>query len=281
VSNLGGCLTPIGDPPLFLGYLKGVSFWWVLAHCWKAWLIGVSGLLAIFYVLDRRNFFRAPAEIREEKTGREEWQFHGLRNVWFLALVLAGIFLPLWWREGVMAGAAVASWFLTPKEVHKANAFDFHPIMEVAWLFAGIFTTMIPALEWLKSNAGLLGIQTPHQFFWVTGTLSGILDNAPTYLAFLAAAFGLKGMDFNDSRDVAAFAGQHADVLAAISVSSVFFGAMTYLGNGPNFMVKAIATAQRAEAPGFLAYIVRYSIPVLLPFLLLLGVLFFSRWRVF
>jgi len=281
VSNVGGGLTPIGDPPLFLGYLKGVPFWWVLEHCWEAWVIGVGGLIAIFYVIDRRNFLRAPKEVRESQTEHEEWHFDGLRNVWFLGLALAGVFLPIGWREGVLVAAAAGSWFSTPKKVHRANGFDFHPVKEVAWLFAGIFATMIPALQWMELHAGELGVRTPNQFYWLTGSLSGILDNAPTYLAFLAAAFGLTELDLDQKSDVIAFATEHHHILIAISVSSVFFGAMTYLGNGPNFMVKAIADAQKVEAPGFLSYILRYSLPILLPFLVLVSILFFSPWRVF
>ncbi len=281
VSNVGGCLTPIGDPPLFLGFLKGVPFWWVIQHCWEAWLIVMGWLLGIFYVMDRRNFLRAPKEIRDRETQREEWHFGGLRNLLFLAIALGGVFLPLGWREAALVAAALASWFSTPKKVHRDNAFNFHPIAEVAWLFIGIFCTMLPALQWLEANAAGLGLHSPSQFFWLTGSLSGVLDNAPTYLAFLAAAFGLVGMDFDERSQVTDFASRHPDLLMAISLGSVFFGAMTYLGNGPNLMVKAIATSQRAGPPGFVGYIVRYALPILVPVFLLISLLFFSRWRVF
>ena len=151
----------------------------------------------------------------------------------------------------------------------------------MAWLFAGIFATMLPALRWLELHAARLGLSEPVHFYWLTGALSGFLDNAPTYLAFLAAAFGLAGLEFGHPANMPHFIASHDRYLVAISISSVFFGAMTYLGNGPNFMIKSIAQQQKVEAPGFLGYILRYSLPVMAPALLLLSLLFFSRWRVF
>ncbi len=281
VSNVGGCLTPIGDPPLFLGFLKGVPFWWVLAHCWEAWCVGVGGLLAIFCVLDRRNFARAPRPVREQQTAREEWRFDGLHNVLFLALVLVSVFQPFGLREALMAAAALGSWLTTPREIHRANHFEFHPIKEVAWLFLGIFATMVPALQYLELHARTLPLSTEMRFYWLTGALSGVLDNAPTYLAFLAAAFGRYGLNMDAPADMRAFLAEHDHYLIAISIGAVFFGAMTYIGNGPNFMVKAIAEQQKVETPGFLAYVVRFALPVLLPFFFVVGILFFSRWRVF
>jgi Na+/H+ antiporter NhaD/arsenite permease-like protein len=281
VSNVGGCLTPIGDPPLFLGYLKGVPFWWVLRHCWAAWLIAMTGLLGVFYFVDRRNFLRAPAAVREELTAHEEWRFDGLRNLLFLAIGLGGVFLPFGWREAVLLGAAALSWRTTPAQVHEANRFNFGPIREVAWLFAGIFATMLPALQWLERHAGDLGLKDPAHFYWATGALSGVLDNAPTYLAFLAAAFGQTGLNFDQPGEMTQFLAAQPDVLLAISISSVFFGAATYLGNGPNFMVKSIADELKVETPGFPGYVLQYALPVLMPVFLLVCILFFSGWRVF
>ncbi len=281
VSNVGGCLTPIGDPPLFLGFLKGVPFWWVLEHCWQAWCVGVAGLLAIFYVIDRRNFSRAPRAVSEKQTAREEWRFDGWHNVAFLVLILFGVFQPFGLREVIMLGAAIGSYFTTFPEVHRSNDFNFHPIKEVAWLFIGIFATMVPALQYLEANAKALPLATEMHFYWLTGALSGVLDNAPTYLAFLAAAFGRYGLSLDSPADMHTFIAEHDHHLVAISIGAVFFGAMTYIGNGPNFMVKAIAEHQKVETPGFLGYILRYSIPVLLPFFFLVGILFFSRWRIF
>ena len=243
VSNVGGCLTPIGDPPLFLGYLKGVPFWWTLQKCWPAWALAVAALIAIFYAFDQRNFLRAPREIREAETAQETWKMDGLRNLAFLAIILGAVFIehPVGLREVLMIGAMAGSYFLTPKPIHEANDFTFHPIREVAWLFLGIFATMVPALDYLEIHAGELGLNSALKFYWLTGALSGVLDNAPTYLTFLAAAMGRQGLSLNDPAQVGQFTAQHELDLLAISLAAVFFGAMTYIGNGPNFMVKSIS----------------------------------------
>ena len=281
VSNVSGCLTPIGDPPLFLGFLKGVPFWWVAQHCWQAWAVGVGLLLAIFFVCDTLNFRRAPQPVRDQETAHESWRFGGLRNLWFLGAILGSVFVndPPFLREAIMLAAALGSWWLTPKEIHNANDFTMEPVKEVAWLFLGIFATMIPALQYLQAHAPSLGLHGEMQFYWATGLLSGLLDNAPTYLAFLATAFGLAGLDLNTG--MPHFLAEHGHTLVAISVGAVFFGAMTYIGNGPNFMVKAIAERAKVETPGFFAYILRYAVPILLPVCFLVGILFFSRWRLF
>ena len=279
VSNIGGGLTPIGDPPLFLGFLKGVPFWWPLQQCWRPWLFTVGVLLAIFLFLDRRNFLRAPALVREAQTREEHWQFEGLRNLPLLAVTLCGLALPFGWREAVLLAAAGVSWRWTPPHIHEANHFDFAPLKEVAWLFAGIFLTMLPALELLGAQSETFGLHTPMQFFFWTGVLSGVLDNAPTYLAFLSAAFGVAGLDL--PADMPAFLSGHAPLLRAISLGAVFFGAMTYIGNGPNLMVKKIADQQRIATPSFLEYLAFYSIPLLLPLFGLVGLLCFSQWRIF
>ena len=283
VSNVGGCLTPIGDPPLFLGYLKGVPFWWVLQKCWIAWTIAVGGLIAIFYILDRRNFLRAPREVREAETRKEIWTIDGWRNVAFIVLILAAVFIqrPTGVREVLMLAAAVSSWFATPKRVHEANAFNFHPIREVAWLFVGIFATMVTALDYLENHAGTLGLDSETKFFWLTGVLSGALDNAPTYLTFLAAAMGLHDLSLNNPDHVRQLVATHDHELIAISLGAVFFGAMTYIGNGPNFMVKSISEQAGVKTPGFFAYLVKYALPILIPLMVVISLLFFSRWRVF
>jgi len=283
VSNVGGCLTPIGDPPLFLGYLKGVPFWWVLEHCWQGWVVAVLGLIAIFYVFDRVNFLRASKEIREKETAHETWKFDGLRNLVFLGVILVAVFLrsPPGLSEALMIAAALGSYFATPKPVHEANDFNFGPIKEVAWLFVGIFATMVPALDYLEIHAAELGLDTETKFFWLTGSLSALLDNAPTYLTFLAAAMGRHQLSLSSRDDVLAFVAQHDHELIAISLGAVFFGAMTYIGNGPNFMVKAISEQAKVKTPGFFAYLFKYAVPILLPFFAIVSVLFFSRWRVF
>ena len=274
VANVGGCLTPIGDPPLFLGYLQGVPFWWVLEHCWPMWSVGIGLLLAMFYVVDKISFTRAPVVLREKETATETWRFAGLSNLFFLAVILGAVFIsrPEFLREILMLLAAVGSYFTTKKAVHAANKFNFHPIEEVAILFAGIFATMMPALDWLNQNAAqLLGQHpAPGIFFWGTGVLSSALDNAPTYLGFLSALFGVAGTE-----DIHELLGlQHLQILA-ISVGAVFFGAATYIGNGPNFMVKAIADQQKVATPSFFGFICKFALPFLLPVLLIVWLTFF------
>ena len=277
VSNVGGCITPVGDPPLFLGFLRGVPFWWVMQHCWQAWLLALGLLLAVFFVVDGRNFLRAPKEVRELETAQDEWRFDGLLNLVFLLVVLGAVFIdpeikwgPVTLASFVMAAAAVASYFTTKKSVHEANDFNFHPVAEVGWLFIGIFLTMLPALDLLKGGDGIT-LHSPLQYYYACGVLSAFLDNAPTYLTFLAADMGAKHLDVGNPADVLTFASQHASLLAAISLGSVFFGAGTYVGNGPNFMVKAIAEKSKVKTPGFLGYLLGYSIPVLLPILVVIG----------
>jgi Na+/H+ antiporter NhaD/arsenite permease-like protein len=283
VSNLGGCLTPIGDPPLFLGYLKGVPFWWVFATCWPAWIMAVGGLIGVFFLLDRRNTLPALQPAPPPQPVQERWTFSGLRNLAFLALVLMAVFLrhPAFLSEGIMIAAAVASYFATPKRVHQANDFNFHPIVEVAWLFVGIFATMVPALDYLQIHSKELGLASDAAFFWLTGGLSAALDNAPTYLTFLAAAMGRQDLSLDDPAQLHQLLQSNSHEVIAISLGAVFFGAMTYIGNGPNFMVKAIAERMKVKMPGFLAYLLVYAAPILLPLFALITLLFFSRWRVF
>jgi Na+/H+ antiporter NhaD/arsenite permease-like protein len=274
VANVGGCLTPIGDPPLFLGYLKGVPFWWVAEHCWPMWAAGVGLLLAMFYVVDKINFARAPLVVREKETATETWRFEGLPNLFFLAVILGAVFVKIIFvREALMVAAAAGSYFTTKKTVHAANYFDFHPIIEVVILFAGIFATMVPALDWLNHNTSrLLGANPgPGIFFWGTGVLSSTLDNAPTYLGFLSALFGVTGTD-----DIHELLGQQHLQILAISVGAVFFGAATYIGNGPNFMVKAIAEENGVKMPSFFGYMFWAAI-VLLPVFAALTFVFVGR----
>ncbi len=281
VSNAGGCLTPIGDPPLFLGFLRGVPFWWVLAHAWPAWLLVVGTLLAIFFILDVRNFRRAPAPVRTMEKEPEQWSFRGLGNLLPLGAVLAAVFLPHEWKIGthefgitasalVMLAAAAISYFTTPKPFHEANDFNFHPVAEVGWLFIGIFITMIPALQ-LLGGGDALHLRTPLGYYFACGTLSAFLDNAPTYLTFLAAKMGTHGLDVMSVTDVRHFVVHHEPFLIAISLSAVFFGAGSYIGNGPNFMVKSICEKAGVPTPSFLAYVWRYALPYLLPVIAIAG----------
>lgn len=275
VSNVGGGLTPIGDPPLFLGYLKGVPFFWVIQNVWMEWAIAMGCLLSVFFVLDSLNFMRAPKAVRDKETAHEEWRFLGMHNILFLAMIIGSVFInnPPFLREAIMALAAVLSYKTTPKRIHESNDFNFAPIKEVAILFVGIFATMIPALEWLEHHAAQIGLQSVGQFYWGSGILSSILDNAPTYLNFLSAAQGLFGAG-GQTATVQELLSTHPQYVKAISVAAVFFGAVTYIGNGPNFLVKSIADQSKAKTPSFFGYFFKYSLPILIP-------IFFVIWFVF
>ncbi|MEP7217314.1 MAG: sodium:proton antiporter, partial [Bacteroidota bacterium] len=214
----------------------------------------------------------------EIETEPENFTISGLGNLFFLAVIIGAVFIdgPMFLREGVMIAAAAASYFSTKRSIHVENHFTFHPIVEVAWLFAGIFVTMLPALDWLSGNASALGIGSPGGFYWMTGGLSSVLDNAPTYLNFLTAGLGLAHLSVENPEHVRQFLTTQGREVIAISAGAVFFGAMTYIGNGPNFMVRAIAEHRGVRMPGFFGYIIRFSVPVLLPVLFLVWLIFFS-----
>jgi Na+/H+ antiporter NhaD/arsenite permease-like protein len=316
VSNMGGSLTPIGDPPLFLGYLKGIPFFWVAEAVWIPWIVAMVLVLGVFFAIDTHSFRKLGAAARREaEEAGEEGVAGGLHNVAFLVLILVSVFItnPPFVRELLMLLAAVGSYFTTARDIHEKNEFTFLPIREVAILFLGIFATMVPALDWLELNAAKIGIHSAGQFYWATGSLSSFLDNAPTYLNFLSASFGLllrpeivqqvqhlvqtHGTDLNlvtgpyvaeiratyttllkfhydlvasgsvtwDDIATAYMIGNHNLYLQAISLGAVFFGAMTYIGNGPNFMVKSIADQAGVNSPSFIGYMLRYSMPILLP----------------
>jgi Na+/H+ antiporter NhaD/arsenite permease-like protein len=283
VSNVGGALTPIGDPPLFLGYLRGVPFFWLLDHVVTEWLFTMALILAVFFVFDQRSFRRMPRTLQRHAEREDTWRFEGGVNVLFLMVIIGGVFLPdrYFLREAVMLAAAVASYLITPKVVHQENAFTFGPIKEVAFLFIGIFATMMPALGYLGQHGVEFGFTRPLQYYFASGLLSAVLDNAPTYVNFLQLAQATA-----TAENPAAFAGrttvemtrilleQKPLFVVAISLGSVFFGAMTYIGNGPNFMVKSIAHEAGARCPTFFGYLFRYSLPILLPILALGGWLF-------
>ncbi|MBI2619416.1 MAG: sodium:proton antiporter [Ignavibacteriales bacterium] len=300
VSNVGGALTPIGDPPLFLGYLKGVPFFWVVARVWHIWALAMAALLAAFFIIDSRSFRKEREKVRQAAQEPDKPEFTGLHNLFFLAVILASVFIshPIMLREIIMWGAAFASYYTTKDKVHLKNEFNFIPIKEVGILFAGIFATMIPALDWLELNSGKLGIVSPAQYYWGTGVLSSFLDNAPTYLNFLSASFGLhgasvdNGLHMNAMLGIAslessallnplrtgalAITGESWRYIQAISVASVFFGACTYIGNGPNFMVKSIAEQAKIDCPSFFGYVVKYTLPILVPLYAVVWVLYFS-----
>jgi len=278
VSNIGGALTPIGDPPLFLGYIKGIPFFWITEHTVWPWLIAIVLLLAVFYFYDRRSFNKMPESLRKQVIHENNvTEVTGLHNVLYLAVIIGAVFIdnPPLLREAVMIGAALVSYLTTKKEIHLQNHFNFHPIQEVGWLFIGIFMTMMPALDWLGANAASFGMNSAGGFYWSTGALSGVLDNAPTYLSFLATAMGVAGKNVQSVADVHSFLVTGQLQVVAISVGAVFFGSMTYIGNGPNFMVKAIAEHQGAHMPSFFGYVTRFSLPFLVPVFLIVWLIFF------
>ncbi len=279
VSNIGGALTPIGDPPLFLGYLKGIPFFWITERTFLPWLLGLVLVLAVFCFLDWRSYLKLPKEKREEVENEDDrTKVYGAWNVLFLAVIIGSVFIeePVLVREGLMIGAALTSYFVTRDGIHRKNHFTFHPVEEVGWLFIGIFLTMLPALDWLSNNAANIGISSPTGFYWLTGALSGVLDNAPTYLNFLAAAMGMAGQNVENAAHVQSFLGTNGLYVTAISIGAVFFVAMTYIGNGPNFMVKSIAEHAGTKMPTFFTYIIKYSVPVLIPIYLIVWFIFFS-----
>lgn len=299
VSNIGGSLTPIGDPPLFLGFLKGIPFFWTLANNLLPWMFAVTVLLAAFFVFDKKNKANyAEGEDVSEPTGKIA--LRGTRNFAWLAVVVGAVFLDpnvFHWipaihyegqkfsfiREIIMLSAAYCSYRFADKQALHGNEFSFEPIREVAFIFIGIFGTMMPALElvgnFAQSPEGIAFI-THNTLYWGTGMLSGFLDNAPTYVNFLTAGMAADGANINKALEVSAYAdGLFTNSileLKAISVASVFFGAMTYIGNGPNFMVKSIAEQVGIKMPSFFGYILRFSIPILVPVLLAVWLLFFA-----
>ena len=286
VSNAGGSLTPLGDPPLFLGFLKGVDFFWTVRHIFPETLFLVGTLLALFYVLDSW-FFRKAGEVQrpDPTPDTRGFGFEGQVNFALLAVVVGLVLLSGFWKSPVafhIAGTEVGlpgivrdvglvvvtllSLWLTPKAVHENNQFGWAPMQEVAKLFAGIFLTIIPVIAMLKAGTngpfGAIvhavtrpdGSPDPAMYFWATGLLSSFLDNAPTYLVFFNTAGG----------DPATLMAQLAPTLAAISAGAVFMGANTYIGNAPNLMVKAIAEDRGVKMPSFFGYML-WSGAILVP----------------
>jgi Na+/H+ antiporter NhaD/arsenite permease-like protein len=282
VCNCGGCLLPIGDPPLFLGYLQGVDFLWTMS-LWKPWLVTNGLLLAVYWLWD--TFYAQPRErtadiIRDVRTAGPL----KISGLWPNALLLAGVIVAvafldpskpfpgtawhpwIYLREAVLLALVGLSLLLGSGEVRRSNGFAYGAILEVAALFIGIFICMQPALALLNEHGASLGIDSARAFFWATGALSSVLDNAPTYLVFFKTAQTLPA-------EGPTMAGVEVGRLAAISLGAVFLGAMTYIGNGPNFMVKAIAEQAGVRMPSFFGYML-YSFSVLLPIFALVSFLF-------
>lgn len=303
VSNVGGLLTPLGDPPLFIGFLKGVPFFWTLQHLFTPWVLAVGLLCVIFYFLDRRNVpsYHVKPAIKAKIEAKTEFYFAGKRNIAWLALIIGATFLnpssyewlpyiPLeggvkvsFVREVIQLSAAFLCYKFANRTALIGNHFSFDPILEVVYLFFGIFLTMMPALQLsaaLASSPEFAAKLTPTVFYWVTGSLSGVLDNAPTYANFLSLGMAKYGLNYGNVTHVQQFAAglAHAPetlkVLEALSVGSVLFGAMTYIGNGPNFMVKAIAEQAGVKMPPFFQYMFRYSLIYLLPVLFIIWLVF-------
>ena len=302
VSNAGGALTPLGDPPLFLGFLKGVDFFWTVRHIWGPMLFLTAALLAIFYVLDHRLMGKKgetdlpdPTPSVDVTGAQSRLGFDGRVNFVLLGVVIALVLISGIWRTPVgfdVAGThvglpglvrdvglivvALLSLKLTPKAVHQANEFGWAPMLEVAKLFAGIFLTIIPVIAMLKAGVdgpfGAVvravtnadGTPNPAMYFWATGVLSSFLDNAPTYLVFFNTAGG----------DPAHLMTDMALTLTAISAGAVFMGANTYIGNAPNLMVKAIAEDRGVKMPGFFGYMI-WSVCILVPLLVLITFIWF------
>jgi Na+/H+ antiporter NhaD/arsenite permease-like protein len=267
VSNIGGCLTPLGDPPLFLGYLAGVPFAWTFRLA-PMWLLTTGLVLLVYFFWDRWAYRReTPEDLRRDRLEVRPLRLAGMENVVLLLGVVACVaLLPAPSREAGMIFLSALSLRRTPRELRHANHFTFQPILEVAVLFAGIFVTMLPALDLLRARGAALGVREPWQFFWATGALSSFLDNAPTYVTFLALAQGL-----NLGNEVV---GVPHRLLAAISLGAVFMGANTYIGNGPNFMVRSIAEARGVAMPSFGGYML-FSGAVLLPVFAVVTLVFF------
>ncbi|MEN6450400.1 MAG: sodium:proton antiporter, partial [Thermoguttaceae bacterium] len=285
VCNCGGCLLPLGDPPLFLGYLMGVPFLWT-AVLWKEWLFVNAALLTIYFLWDMLWCY--PRE-RPADLVREETRVHRLRlaGLWPNAFLLLGVILSvafldpskrlpgttwhpwLYLREAVQLALVAISLSLGNGHARRANRFTYHAIIEVAVLFLGIFICMQPPLEILAARGPSLGLTQPWHYFWATGSLSSVLDNAPTYVVFFETAKAYT----HQAGLAPTVAGLSEPLLAAVSLGAVFMGAMTYIGNGPNFMVRAIAERSGVPMPSFFGYLL-YSVAILVPLFVLTTLLF-------
>ncbi len=297
VSNIGGSLTPLGDPPLFLGFLHHVPFFWTFNIAQHMIFIVVM-LLAIFFVWDTVLYRREKATL-PPPAKHEPLRLQGAHNFLFLGGVLGGVLLSGTWRpgeinllgvhvglqnlarDGILVLMGILSMITTKKQLRKDNEFTWFPIQEVAYLFAGIFMTIIPALAILKAGSdGALGwlldaVQSPAHYFWVTGGLSSFLDNAPTYLTFFNSALGKFFPGLPEAEAVKSLIAEQEIYLKAISAGAVFMGANTYIGNAPNFMVRSIAEETGVKMPSFFGFMIRYSLIILVPLFVLVHLVFF------
>jgi Na+/H+ antiporter NhaD/arsenite permease-like protein len=306
VANIGGALTPLGDPPLFLGFLHGVPFFWTMAIL--PHMLLVVALVAVIYFLFDNFLYKKEDRDAIHVEGKETLGLEGWHNFFFLAGVVGGVLmsgvlklgevhvggvhlgLQNLLRDGLLIVMGILSLVTTQKAIRAKNEFGWFPILEVAYLFAGIFMTIIPALAILKAGeqgalASLVAfVKEPIHFFWVTGTLSSFLDNAPTYLTFYNTALGQLGITEQQVYEALRGAteampadtlSRFTDFLAAISAGAVFMGANTYIGNAPNFMVKSIAEEAGVAMPSFFGYMIKYSLPILVPVFVVVTLVFF------
>ncbi|HVP12168.1 MAG TPA: sodium:proton antiporter [Phycisphaerae bacterium] len=287
VSNIGGSLLPTGDPPLFLGFLRGVPFLWTLI-LWKEWAFTVGVLLVIYWIWDSRAYrCEARPDLARDQAQVQRISVSGKINLLLLACVImaTGAFDPgkelmlsgwkpfTFCRELVQLALVALSLWLTPRGVREDNKFTYAAIIEVAWLFLGIFICMQVPIEILNIRGPRLGVDTATEFFWASGSLSSFLDNAPTYVVFLETAKSLVTHPGPGVMELVENGHVHIEHLVAISLGSVFMGANTYIGNGPNFMVKSIAEHAGVKMPSFFGYMA-YSICILLPIFALVTFLF-------
>lgn len=290
VANCGGLLTPLGDPPLFLLYLRGAEFTWFFSMILQWVFVGII-LLVLYYIFDsyyykKEDWTNLSADSREVQPIR----ITGTINFIYLAGIIASVAFinpgyipqmgeehaPMWLkllREIVLVSIIFLSMYTTKKKTREDNHFSWGPIIEVAVVFLGIFTTMIPAMMYLNNNAAELGLTKPWQFFYCSGALSSFLDNAPTAVAFHSLAQGLPA-EVLSTIGTENVAGIPEILLQAISMGAVFFGAMTYIGNGPNFMVKSIAEESGVKMPSFFGYMIKFSLIILLPIYILMQLIF-------
>jgi len=282
VANCGGLLTPLGDPPLFMMYLRGAPFTWFF-QLFPEWLV-VNGLLLIaYFIVDSYYHKKEPVSaVIKDKSEIRPIRIEGNMNfIWLAGVVLAVAFLNEQYipaiasnhyykfiREFAIVLMAVFSMMFTAKITRKNNNFTWGPIEEVAYLFLGIFVTMVPCLLYLEANAKTLGVTLPQQFYYYTGMLSSFLDNTPTAVTFHSLALGLGQV----TGDITA--GIPSELLRAISLGAVLFGSMTYIGNGPNFMVKAVAEENNIKMPDFFSYMIKFSLIVLLPIFIIIQLIF-------
>lgn len=297
VANIGGSLTPLGDPPLFLGFLHGVPFFWtfnILPH-----MLAAAGILLVIYFLFDLYLYKKEGRTPPEDEAKQPLKLEGTYNFLFLGgIVLAVLFSGIadlghintlgvhrtiqgWSRDGLLILMGLLSLWATPARLREENEFTWFPIIEVGYLFIGIFITMTPCLLLLKAGSKgelaflINSVKEPYHYFWITGMLSAFLDNAPTYLTFFNTALGSFYTGMAESHSVPLLISENAVYLKAVATGAVFFGAFSYIGNAPNFMVRSIAMEARTPMPSFFGYIVKYALIFLIPTFLVVTVIFF------